>query len=193
MQKLNHQTGETLEGSRDTDRGRNLNQDTLGSMDIYLEFASLVDGRVEQGKETLVSEVSMLNADKSKRVEALEMQSSALVVSNLVSDIWSSITYVAVHFAHDSNMFVAVEQGVLLLALNAIAAGAAVRGLVCLETGIGKDNDESLRVLVGRGNRRLLFSDQLGKSRGRERLSAWQDGRVSKRGIAVSTTCSLAI
>lgn len=36
MKELNHKTGETLEGTRDTDRGGDLNQDPLcgGNVDL---------------------------------------------------------------------------------------------------------------------------------------------------------------
>jgi hypothetical protein len=54
MQELHHQAGETLERARDADRGRDLNKHTLGGLDVYLEFPGLVDGRVEEGEETLV-------------------------------------------------------------------------------------------------------------------------------------------
>lgn len=50
MQKLDHETSESLEGSRNTDGGRNLDQDALGGVDINLEFAVLIDGRVQQGQ-----------------------------------------------------------------------------------------------------------------------------------------------
>lgn len=54
MQQLDHQTGEALEGTRDADRGRDLDQDALGGRDEDLEFTGLVDGRVEEGKQALV-------------------------------------------------------------------------------------------------------------------------------------------
>lgn len=53
VQQLDHQTGEALEGTGNADGGRDLNQDALGRVDVDLQFASLVDGRVKQGKETL--------------------------------------------------------------------------------------------------------------------------------------------
>lgn len=173
MQQLDHQTSEPLEGTRNTDRGGNLDQDALGRVDVNLEFAGLVDGRIEQSKETLVSMISMLNADSGRgRVVAPEVQSRAVVVSNLVSDIGTGITNVSVHLAHDSNMLVAVEQRVLLLPLNTVSAGASMRGLVCLETGVGQNDNQSLRVLVCRGNRDILLGDQLRQSRRRKRLCA---------------------
>jgi hypothetical protein len=53
VEELNHQTGEALEGTRDSDGGRDLDQDTLGRANVYLQFAGLVDGRVKQGEEAL--------------------------------------------------------------------------------------------------------------------------------------------
>lgn len=96
MQQLDHQTGEALKGSGDTDRGRDLNEDTLGSMDVNLELASFVDGRVQQGEETLVG------------------------------DVRSGITDVPVHLPHDTDMLIAVKEGILVLAVSPIPTGTAV-------------------------------------------------------------------
>ena len=53
MEKLDHETSEALEGTRDSDGGRNLDEDALGGVDVDLQLAGLVDGRVEQSQETL--------------------------------------------------------------------------------------------------------------------------------------------
>lgn len=81
--------------------------------------------------------------------------------SYLMCDIWASITDVAVHLPHDTNVLVAVEQRVLVVALHSHAATTAMRRLIRLETGIGKDYDQSLRVLVAGWDRELLLGDQL--------------------------------
>lgn len=41
--------------------------------------------------------------------------------SYLVRDVWSRIADIAIHLAHDSNVFVAVQQGVLVI-FHAITA-----------------------------------------------------------------------
>ena len=48
VQKLYHQAGETLEGSRDADAGADFDEDAFGGVDVDLEFAGFVDGRVEE-------------------------------------------------------------------------------------------------------------------------------------------------
>lgn len=53
MQQLNHQTGETLECAGNANRGVDFDQDTFGGVDINLQAASLVDGRVEEGEKAL--------------------------------------------------------------------------------------------------------------------------------------------
>lgn len=53
MEELDHQTGETLEGTWDSDSRADLDEDAFGGMDVDLKFAGLVDRRVEEGKETL--------------------------------------------------------------------------------------------------------------------------------------------
>jgi hypothetical protein len=53
VEELDHQSGEALEGSRDADGRRDLDEDTLGGVDVDLELAGLVDRRVEEGEEAL--------------------------------------------------------------------------------------------------------------------------------------------
>jgi hypothetical protein len=68
-------------------------------------------------------------------------------------------------------VFIAVEQRVLLLSRKtcpseACASHSTTGRLVGLETSVGKDDDESLSVFVGRGDRSMLLGDEL-----------WQGGR----------------
>ena len=44
MQQLDHETGETLEGTWYADSRIDFNEDAFGALDIDLEFASLVYG-----------------------------------------------------------------------------------------------------------------------------------------------------
>jgi hypothetical protein len=53
VKKLNHQTGEALEGTRDADGRADFDQDTLCCVNVDLEFAGLVERRVEEGEKTL--------------------------------------------------------------------------------------------------------------------------------------------
>jgi hypothetical protein len=80
--------------------------------------------------------------------------------SNLVSDIWSGIADIAIHLPHDANMFVRIEETILLLSLSTWSI-ATETGLVGLETGIGEDNDQALRVFIGGRDRNVLLSRQL--------------------------------
>jgi hypothetical protein len=57
VEELHHQTSEPLECARNADRWVYFNKDAFGSMNIDLEFASLVDGRIEKGEETLLKSV----------------------------------------------------------------------------------------------------------------------------------------
>ncbi len=50
-------------------------------------------------------------------------------------NIWSGIADITVHFAHDTDMFIAVKQRVFLLALTAWSI-AAESGFVGLEAGV---------------------------------------------------------
>lgn len=55
-----------------------------------------------------------------------------------MGDVWPSITDVSIHLSQDPNVLVAVEERVLVLSVHSRATGPAMRGLVCLETGIGE-------------------------------------------------------
>jgi len=50
MEELHHQPRESLESARDPDRRADADEHVLGGLDVDLELARLVDGRVEQGK-----------------------------------------------------------------------------------------------------------------------------------------------
>jgi hypothetical protein len=67
MEELNHETSKTLECTRDADRGVDFDQNAFCSVDIDLEFASLVDGRVEEGEEALWESVYDVEEIGSKR------------------------------------------------------------------------------------------------------------------------------
>lgn len=47
MKQLHHQTGESLEGSGNTDSGADFDEDALGGVYVDLQLASLVDGRIK--------------------------------------------------------------------------------------------------------------------------------------------------
>lgn len=53
MEQLNHQTGEPLEGTRNANGRADLNEDTFGGVNVYLQLAGLVDGRVQEREEAL--------------------------------------------------------------------------------------------------------------------------------------------
>lgn len=76
-------------------------------------------------------------------------------------NIGASITDVPVHLTKHADVLVAVEKGVLVLAVHARATSTAVGSLVRLEAGVGQHDNEALRVLVGRGDGSLLLGNQL--------------------------------
>jgi hypothetical protein len=86
-------------------------------------------------------------------------------LSNLMGNIRSGIADVAIHLPHDAHMFILFSSQQiysLLLSLHTEFKRlyfssrwppgliAAVAGLVGLETGIGEDDDQPLRVFIGR-------------------------------------------
>lgn len=50
MKKLYHQPGEAFECARDTNGGRDFDEDAFGGGDVDLEEAGFVYGRVEEGE-----------------------------------------------------------------------------------------------------------------------------------------------
>lgn len=91
-------------------------------------------------------------------------------IPNLMRDIRPRFTDIPVHLPHDTNVLVAVEQRVLVLA--AIRGSAAVGGTVGFQTGIREDHDQSLGVYVVGGDGDMLFRDELGEFRGRTGLGS---------------------
>ena len=72
-------------------------------------------------------------------------------------DIWSCITDVTVHLAHDTDVLVTVQQAVLVI-FHAIAP---VGSFVCLQAGVRQDYDETLAVFVGGWDGMCLLGDEL--------------------------------
>lgn len=80
-----------------------------------------------------------------------------------MGDVGSRFADVAVHLAQDTDVLVAVQQRVLVIALDAHVTRTRVGGFVGLETGMGQDDDQSLRILICGGDGDMLFGDQLRK------------------------------
>lgn len=57
MEKLDHETSESLESTRDADRWVDFDKNSSGGVDVNLKFASLVDRRVEECEETLTESI----------------------------------------------------------------------------------------------------------------------------------------
>lgn len=80
---------------------------------------------------------------------------------NLVGNVRTCVADVSVHFPHDTDVFVAVQQRVFFIPDHTVAT--AVRSFVGFEAGVGKDDDEPLSVFVCGSDGNMLLSDQLGK------------------------------
>ena len=73
--------------------------------------------------------------------------------------VWTSIADVSVHLPHHANVLVAIEQGIFLV--PAPSTSRSMRSLVCFETGVGENYDQSLSILVRRRNGRVLLRDEV--------------------------------
>lgn len=142
MEELDHQTSESFEGTWYPDRWAHLDEDSFGGVDVDLKLSCLVDRRVKEGKKTLVG------------------------------NIRPSITDVAIHLAHDANMFITIEQRVLLLPLGTRSV-ASIGGFVGFEASIGENNNQSFSIFVGGGDWDMLFCDEFWQVRRWERLGSW--------------------
>lgn len=76
-----------------------------------------------------------------------------------MGNVRSCFTDIPIHFSHDADMLITVQEGMLLV--PDIAGSPSVRGLVCLQAGIGQDNDEPLCIFVGRRNWGVLICNEL--------------------------------
>ena len=100
------------------------------------------------------------------------MQTQGSQRLNLVCNIGTSITDVAIHLTEDADVLIAVKQGILVLPVHAGATRTAMRGLVRLEARVGQNDNKSLRVLISRGDGGLLFCNELRQRGRRQRLGS---------------------
>lgn len=100
-------------------------------------------------------------------------------VANLVGDVGTSVTDIPVHLAHDTNVLVTVQERVLLVPVGSAHAvgGSSLRcGAVGLQARIGKHDNQSPCVLVGRSDWVVLLGNELGEGGGRKRLGSCHCG-----------------
>ena len=97
-----------------------------------------------------------------------------------MGDIRPGITDIPIHFSHDADMLVRVEEGELLIAAGG-SGTATVSSAVGLQTGIGENDDETLGVLVVSRDGHVLLCDELGKLRRGTRLGPWVVVSISHR------------
>ena len=91
-----------------------------------------------------------------------------------MGDVGARVGDVTVHLAHNADVLVAVEEGVLVV-LHAVAA--TVCGFVGLETGVGEDDDQALGVLVVGCDGDMLLGDEL-----------WESGRWEGLGLGACSS-----
>lgn len=112
MKELHHQTSEALEGTWDADGGADRDEDSFSGVDVDLQFACLVDWRIEEGKKTLMCNVG------------------------------SGIADVTIHLAHDADVLIAVQEREFLVARRAARPATATMGrFVGLQAGIRQHDD----------------------------------------------------
>lgn len=100
---LTHETRETLKGTGYPDAGVDLDEDALGGVDVDLEEAGLVEGRVEEGEETLVG------------------------------NVWTRVGNVPSSLGENTLVVVTVEQSILCLLSRRVLAARSRRNAVRLE------------------------------------------------------------
>jgi hypothetical protein len=64
VEKLDHETSESLECTRNADGRIDFDEDAFRGVYVNLEFAGLVNGRVEEGKEALEGSVFAVSKDQ---------------------------------------------------------------------------------------------------------------------------------
>jgi hypothetical protein len=117
-------------------------------VDENLKATGLVDGGVEEGEETLEKVLK-------KGIIVVKKRSSVLS-AYLVGNIRTSLADITIHLAHDTNVFVAVQQRILL-----ILRPSTARGPVGLQAGIGENDNQALSIPIVRGDGNSLLRNQL--------------------------------
>ena len=80
--------------------------------------------------------------------------------TNLMCDIRASFTDIPVHLTHDTNVLIAVEQGVLLITTGTIASAGSPVGF---QAGMGENDNQTLGLLVMSRDGSVLFRNELGQ------------------------------
>lgn len=60
MQELDHQPGEPLEGTGNAHGRANFDENAFGCVDVYLELAGFIDGRIKERKKALLFFASLV-------------------------------------------------------------------------------------------------------------------------------------
>lgn len=68
-------------------------------MDIDLKFPGFVDWRIEQSKKALANMLAWTQNDSLQVV----------CIADLVGNVGASITDIAIHFAHNANVFITIQ------------------------------------------------------------------------------------
>ena len=68
MEQLHHQAREALESSRYAYGWADFDKNPFGSVNVDLEFAGFVNGRIEEGEEALRTEVSRSQLKSSRGI-----------------------------------------------------------------------------------------------------------------------------
>jgi len=135
---LNHETGEALKGTGNPDRWADFNEHAFRCGDVDLKPPGFVDRGVQESKEALPRD--QCHVDWS-------LEEARFARTNLMRDIWSSITDIAVHLPHDTDVFVTVEQRVLLIFQR--ATSPTMRCSVGLQASIGQNHYQALGIFIG--------------------------------------------
>jgi hypothetical protein len=84
-------------------------------------------------------------------------------IAHLVGDIRARLADVPVHLPHDPDVFIAVEERILLFTSTA----AAMRRTVRFQASVRQYDDEAFSALIIGGDWDVLFGDELGEFGGR--------------------------
>ena len=89
----------------------------------------------------------------------------------LMCNVRTSFADISICPAHDTDMFIAVQEGILFVTAETVAA--SVRGSIRFEARIREDDDQTLGLHVSRGYGDMLLGNKLREFRRRARLCSW--------------------
>lgn len=121
-----HQSTESFECSGNTDTWVDFNEDTASRVDVDLQFPTLVQRRIKQGKKALFNRNKSTSSVLSPSPELLcssgfqKKSSNPSTHTHLVSNIRPSMGNISPHLRQHTLMIITIQQTILVFSLPSL-------------------------------------------------------------------------